>query len=131
MVEQIPMRLMPWNPFFLVDRHYNSNALIWCKFHRLPIEMWSKKIIMLLGKTLGTPIQLDHSTRNQDYGYHANVLVDIDLSKPIPDHILLEVENNIINKQEVLLHRVPKYCNHYKNVGHIIVKYKLVQKHFG
>ncbi|KAF6149716.1 hypothetical protein GIB67_038116, partial [Kingdonia uniflora] len=103
MVEQMPMRLIPWNPFFSVDRHCNSNALIWCKFPGLPIEMWSKKIIMSLRKTLGTPIQLDHATRNQDYEYHADMLVDIDLSKPIPDHILLEVEGNII-KQEVLLH---------------------------
>ncbi|KAF6149193.1 hypothetical protein GIB67_026049 [Kingdonia uniflora] len=73
MVEQMPMRLMPWNPFFSVDRHCNSNALIWCKFPGLPIEMWIKQIIMSLGKTLGTPIQLDHSTQNQDYGYHVNL----------------------------------------------------------
>ncbi|KAF6139172.1 hypothetical protein GIB67_023225 [Kingdonia uniflora] len=82
---------------------------------------------MSLGNTLGTPIQMDHFPSNQDYGYHANVLVDIDLSQPIPDHILLEIEENII-KQELLLHKVSKYCNHYKNVGYTIAECKIVQK---
>ncbi|KAF6151396.1 hypothetical protein GIB67_012256 [Kingdonia uniflora] len=77
MVEKIPMRLVPWSPLFLVDNHHNTNALIWCKFPGLPSELWSQKIVMSLGKTLGSPIHLDRSAINHDYGYQASVLVDM------------------------------------------------------
>ncbi|KAF6146188.1 hypothetical protein GIB67_005836 [Kingdonia uniflora] len=119
----MPMRLMPWGPFFSVENHKNTNALIWCKFPGLPSELWSSKIVLSLGKTLGTPIQLDQSTLNHDYGYHASVLVDIDLSQPIPNHVFIDIEGKMIN-QETILHRVPKFCNHCKNVGHCIAECK-------
>ncbi|KAF6142955.1 hypothetical protein GIB67_003911 [Kingdonia uniflora] len=128
-VEKMPMRLMPWSPFFSVDNHHNTNALIWYKFSGLPSELWSPMIILSLGKTLGTTIQLDQSTINHDYGYHASMLVDIDLSQPIPNHVFIDIEGKMIN-QEIILHRVPKFYNHCKNVGHCIVECKVIQRAF-
>ncbi|KAF6176398.1 hypothetical protein GIB67_010846, partial [Kingdonia uniflora] len=52
-------------------------------------------------------------------------LVDIDLSKLIPNHVFIDVEGKLIN-QEILLDRVPKFCNHYKNVGHNIAECKVI-----
>ncbi|KAF6162539.1 hypothetical protein GIB67_003085 [Kingdonia uniflora] len=129
MVENMPMRLMPWSPLFSADNHQNINALIWCKFLGFPSELWSSKIVRSLGKTLGTPKHLDRSTVNHDYGYHASLLVDIDLSKLIPNHAFIDVEGKLIN-QEILLYRVPKFCNHCKNVGHIIAECKAILKVF-
>ncbi|KAF6175072.1 hypothetical protein GIB67_038985 [Kingdonia uniflora] len=94
---------------------------------RLPSELWSHKIVMSLGKTLGAPIHLDRSTINHDYGYHASVLVDIDLSTSIPNHVFIEAEGKLIN-QEILLYRVPKFYNHCKNVGHSIAECKVIQR---
>ncbi|KAF6172821.1 hypothetical protein GIB67_034673 [Kingdonia uniflora] len=128
-VKKMPMRLMPWSPFFSVENHKNTNALIWCKFLGLPSELWSPKIVLSLGKTLGTPIQLDQSTLNHDYGYHASVLVDIVLSQPIPNHVFIDIEGKMIN-QEIILHRVPKFCNHCKNVGHCIAECNVIQRVF-
>ncbi|KAF6135040.1 hypothetical protein GIB67_014089 [Kingdonia uniflora] len=124
-VEKMSMRLMPRSLFFSVDNHKNTNALIWCKFSGLPSELWSLKIILSLGKTLGTPIQVDQSTLNHDYRYYASVLVDIDLSQSIPNHVFIHIEGKMIN-QEIILHRVPKFCNHCKNVGHCIAECKIV-----
>ncbi|KAF6172691.1 hypothetical protein GIB67_042014 [Kingdonia uniflora] len=121
------MRITPWNPNFSIDKHNNTNALIWYKFQGFPMELWSHKIVMSLGKTLGTPIHLDHSTMNKVCGYNACVLVDIDLSKSIPKKVLIEVEGEIIN-QEVILHMIPKYCGHCSNIGHIIAECKVIQR---
>ncbi|KAF6173912.1 hypothetical protein GIB67_039863 [Kingdonia uniflora] len=125
----MPMRLMPWNSLFTPEKHSNSNALILYKFPGFPIKLWSQKIVMSMGSTPGTPIHLDQSTINQEYGYHASVLVDIELSKPIPDHVLIDVEGKEI-RQEVIMYRVPKYCNHCKNVGHGIAECKIIQRAF-
>lgn len=50
---------------------------------------------MVLGKGLGTPIGVDQRTINKEYGYFANVLVDIDLAKPVPDRIIIKEEGGI------------------------------------
>ncbi|KAF6175855.1 hypothetical protein GIB67_003343 [Kingdonia uniflora] len=123
----MPMCLMPWSLLFSADNHHNTNALIWCKFPGLPSELWSQKIVMSLGNILGTPIHLDRSTINHDYGYHASILVDIDLSTPISNHTFIDVEGKPI-LQEILLYWVPKFCNHCKNVGHSIAEYKVIQR---
>ncbi|KAF6156824.1 hypothetical protein GIB67_017358 [Kingdonia uniflora] len=123
----MPMRLMPWSPLFSADNHHSTNALSWYKFPGLPSELWSKKIVMSLGKTLGTPIHLGKSTINHDYGNHASVLVDIDLSKPIPNHVFIGIEGKLIN-QEILLYQVPKFYNYCKNAGHSIAECKVIQR---
>ncbi|KAF5183469.1 hypothetical protein FRX31_026944 [Thalictrum thalictroides] len=46
-----------------------------------------------MGRTLGAPVQVDENTLERNMGYYASVQVDIDLSKTIPDKILVEVED--------------------------------------
>ncbi|KAF6170003.1 hypothetical protein GIB67_034395 [Kingdonia uniflora] len=65
------------------------------------------------------------STINHDYGYYASVLVDIYLSKSIPNYVFIDLEGKLTN-QEILLYRVPKFCNHCKNVGHSIAECKVI-----
>ncbi|KAF6151440.1 hypothetical protein GIB67_020664 [Kingdonia uniflora] len=122
----MPIRLMPWSPLLSAENHQNMNVLIWYKFRGLSSELWSLKIVMSLRKTLGILIHIDRSTINPDYGYLASVLVDIDQSKPILTHVFIDVEGKLIN-QEILLYRVPKFCNHCKNMGYSIAEYKVVK----
>lgn len=47
---------------------------------------------MTLGKSLGTLVGVDQRTIIKEYGYFANVLVSIDLSKHIPDKVNVKEE---------------------------------------
>ncbi|KAF5193731.1 hypothetical protein FRX31_016681, partial [Thalictrum thalictroides] len=61
-------------------------------------------------------------------GYYASVQIDTDLSKRIPDKILVEVEDkNVEFWQEVQVGRLPKICNNCKIVGHSVSEYRHLQ----
>lgn len=77
---------------------------------------------MTLGKGLGTPIGLDQRMIDRKYGYFANVLVDIDLAKPVPDRIIVKEEAGLEFTQPVEIPKLPAYCNHYKGIGHEITQ---------
>ncbi|KAF6171543.1 hypothetical protein GIB67_018067 [Kingdonia uniflora] len=70
---------------------------------------------LALGRTMGTPIHIDRT--QSDFGYFAKVLVDIDLAEPIPNKVLVEVEDGDF-WQKVELGTLPKFCPHCKMVGH-------------
>ncbi|KAF6135518.1 hypothetical protein GIB67_015371 [Kingdonia uniflora] len=53
----------------------------------------------------------------------------LDLQKPIPNHVFIDIEGKIIN-QEIILHRVPKFYNHYNNIGYCIAECKVIQREF-
>ncbi|KAF5196979.1 Dnase i-like superfamily protein [Thalictrum thalictroides] len=55
-------------------------------------------------------------TLERDYGFFASVLVEIDLSKPIPNQILVEEEGGKDFVQEVELGKLPSFCGHCKTV---------------
>ncbi|KAF6142721.1 hypothetical protein GIB67_018432 [Kingdonia uniflora] len=62
------------------------------KFPRLGVEFWEFDTLMTIGRTLGTPIQVDQSSTTMEFGYFAKVLVDVNLAEPTPNKILVEVE---------------------------------------
>ncbi|KAF6134935.1 hypothetical protein GIB67_029756 [Kingdonia uniflora] len=68
---------------FDLEKQKNSHALVWVKFPGLGVEFWEVDTLMALGRTLGTLIQIDHSSVMMDFRYFAKVLVDIDLADPI------------------------------------------------
>ncbi|KAL5729311.1 hypothetical protein ACHQM5_002283 [Ranunculus cassubicifolius] len=75
---------------------------------------------MAMARTVGTPVHVDRNTVKRDNGFYASVLVDMDLSKPSPTRILVEVEDkNIEFWQEITMGALPDFCNNCKVVGHL------------
>ncbi|KAF9591010.1 hypothetical protein IFM89_001220 [Coptis chinensis] len=71
-----------------------------------------------MGKTLGRPMHVDETTAMRKLGYFASILVDIDLSKKIPNKIWLESKKHgVAFWQEVKLGKMPEFCIHYVVLG--------------
>ncbi|KAF6168177.1 hypothetical protein GIB67_011562 [Kingdonia uniflora] len=104
----------------------NSHALCWVKFPGLGFEFWEVDSLMALGRTMGTPIHVDRTHSN--FGYFAKVLVDIDLAEPIPNKVLVEVEDGDF-WQKVELGSLPKFRPHCKMVGHNLSECRDGQNH--
>ncbi|KAF6167558.1 hypothetical protein GIB67_031759 [Kingdonia uniflora] len=117
----------PWSPFFDPEKQKNSHALVWVKFPGLGVEFWEVEALMSLGRTLGTPIQIDHSSSTMDFGYFAKVPVDIDLAVPVPNKILVEVDEGDF-WQRVELGSTPKFCSHCKIIGHTFVECRAIKE---
>lgn len=86
------VRFIKWSPEFDPDSQKSSKALLWVRFPKLRQQFWDYELLMTLGKALGNPIGVDQRTISREYGYFANVLIDIDLAKPVPDMIIVKEE---------------------------------------
>ncbi|KAF6134137.1 hypothetical protein GIB67_013534 [Kingdonia uniflora] len=93
----------------------------------LGVEFWEVETLMFLGRTLGTPIQIDQSASTMEFGYFAKVLIDIDLAVPIPNKILVEVVDGNF-WQRVELGSTPKFCSHCKIIGHYFVECRAIKE---
>ncbi|KAF9610052.1 hypothetical protein IFM89_019892 [Coptis chinensis] len=122
------LRLSKWSPDFDPAVHIRTKALVWIKFPKLRHQYWDYEILMLMGKTVGYPIGVDKHTLERDFGNYASVLVDVDLSKPIPNQIWVEEEEGISFMQDIEVVKMPKFCSHCKMVGHLVAECKMVRK---
>lgn len=88
------------------------------QFPKLGQQYRDNEALMTIGKGLGTPIGVDKKTLARDFGYFANVFIDINLSKHVPARINVNEENGNQFSQEVYIPKMPQFCNHCKSVGH-------------
>ena len=49
---------------------------------------------MEITRGVGIPLQLDHATRDQTYGFFARVLVDVCLNTNLPSNLMVEREDH-------------------------------------
>ncbi|KAF5205415.1 Ribonuclease h domain [Thalictrum thalictroides] len=122
------LRLQKWTPDFNPELQRQSNALVWVKFPNLKQQYWEYESLMTIGRTLGAPMGVDRHTLDRHYGYFASVLIDMDLSKSIPDKVLVEVENGEEFLQEVVISKLPKFCSQCKMIGHATFECRHLQK---
>ncbi|KAF5193757.1 Ribonuclease h domain [Thalictrum thalictroides] len=85
------------------------------------MECWDEEALLSIGRGVGYPMKVDDTSINKQYGYYANILVDVDLTKPIPDQILVSTEDYEF-WQDVVVTKIPKFCNHCKIVGHSVTE---------
>lgn len=125
------LRLTKWEPDFDPDIQRISHAIVWVKFPKLKQQYWDYEILMSMGRCLGYPIGIDKPTTERDFGFYVSVLVDLDLSKHIPNQILVEVPNGVDFLQDVEFSKLPKFCAHCKCLGHLMNECKALQKEMG
>ncbi|KAF9603335.1 hypothetical protein IFM89_034684 [Coptis chinensis] len=66
--------------------------------------------------------------QERDFGFYASVLVDVDISKSIPNQIWVEAEEGISFVQDIEVVKMQKYCGHCKSVGHLVTECRVLQK---
>ncbi|XP_026450923.1 uncharacterized protein LOC113351073 [Papaver somniferum] len=111
------LRLIDWYPSFNPEKQATSHATVWVRFPRLPVELWTEKTILSMGKVLGNPIVLDQKTLDLDFGYFAADLVDIDFGKHIPERIIIKSGGKSF-WQYLDIPKSPKFCLHCNIIGH-------------
>lgn len=82
-VENQTIRFTQWTEEFDPDGQRSTNVLLWVRFPELKQQFSDYEVLMTLGKALGTPIGIEKRTLDREYCYLANILVDIDMSKPV------------------------------------------------
>ncbi|XP_042023099.1 uncharacterized protein LOC121770435 [Salvia splendens] len=111
-VDHHPMRVFKWTPDF--DSFFETPiAAVWCKVIGVPIHLFEVSTLY----AIGNPIQLDHDTTSRKRLYFARICVEIDISKPHTEEVVLD----ILGKETILKvkwDKIPSYCRECKHVGH-------------
>ncbi|PON82607.1 Zinc knuckle CX2CX4HX4C [Trema orientale] len=121
------LRLQPWFPNFNPHTQSSTNAQVWVRFHELPWVYWDRQILSDLARGIGVPIRFDEMTLNGEFGHYARMLIDIDLSQPISDSLMVEVGSDCLF---ILLEyeRLSSFCCACKFIGHEASTCRRVQK---
>lgn len=114
MINPGTLRLFSWAPDF--KPNLVKQTII--KILALPQEYWRPKILFTIARGIGIPFSLDDATSNRTFGHYARILVDIDLSKPIRDQILVEREDLAL-WVEIEYEHLPSFCTSCSTIGHV------------
>ncbi|XP_057791360.1 uncharacterized protein LOC131008507 [Salvia miltiorrhiza] len=115
------LRLREWSKNFDPFKEHSSLANVWVRIHYLPIEYWHAEILTGIARFVGHPLKIDGATAQRDFGQYARLLVELDMSKTLPNSLLIdggEVSFHVEFSYEYL----PFYCSRCKQTGHALEK---------
>ncbi|XP_026450675.1 uncharacterized protein LOC113350768 [Papaver somniferum] len=115
------LQVRKWISNFRPESQRTSKAIVWVRLPCLGLEFWSEKILFKICKEIGIPIKLDEATARCEVGYYANVLVEIDFAKTVPNKVWIGTKYGGF-LQNISIPVFPKFCHTCKIVGHSIVE---------
>lgn len=116
----IPFRFFKWSPNYSVEDE-SSIVSVWISLENLPIFLFHKEALFEIGKLLGTPVKIDVYTANKSKLSQANLCIEMDISKALPNHLWIGIlEKGVAVK--VNYGSIPHYCNHCNKLGHLEAK---------
>lgn len=77
---------------------------------------------------LGVSISVDECTATQRRVTYARILVEVDVSKPLPKSIMVEDENGKVYDQAFFIEWIPHFCQKCQTLGHICGEGRLTQQ---
>ncbi|XP_026410342.1 uncharacterized protein LOC113305535 [Papaver somniferum] len=112
------LQIKKWVSNFRPSNIRTSKAQVWVRFPGLGLKFWKEKILFTICKEIGTPIKIDIATAQCEFGYYANVLVEVDFARQIPNKIWINTKYGGFF-QDVLIPVCPKFCHTCKIIGHL------------
>ncbi|XP_019246521.1 PREDICTED: uncharacterized protein LOC109226182 [Nicotiana attenuata] len=113
-----PLVLKQWSPDFQMSVEPDQNVPMWVMLPNLPIQFWTAGNLGRIASCLGRPICTDKLTTQEDRIAYARMLIEMDISQPLPDDISLEMPNGKCHVQVVEYERKPLFCQDCLQMGH-------------
>ncbi|KAL0392777.1 UNVERIFIED_CONTAM: hypothetical protein Sradi_2500500 [Sesamum radiatum] len=92
---------------------------IWATLPSLPLECWHTNALGKIDLRLGTPIAIDSLTMKMERVSYARILVEVDASKKLEDHVEFILPNGVVRKQPIVYEYTPKFCSTCNRFGHL------------
>lgn len=87
------------------------------------MEYWHPDILFGIAMMVGTQIKLDQNSVSGMYGHYIRILVEVDLSLPLQEHVVLERTGHY-TFVSISYERLPDFYSHCSIVGHSITNCK-------
>ena len=111
------MRIIKWTTSFHVEKE-SSIVPAWIELEKLPIYLFNKEALFAIASRAGTPLRLDKTTEEICKPSVARIQVELDLLKPRPDMIWIEIEEEEGFWQNIKYINLPEYCDFCWHLGH-------------
>ncbi|KAL0322019.1 UNVERIFIED_CONTAM: hypothetical protein Scaly_2498300 [Sesamum calycinum] len=92
---------------------------IWATLPSLLLECWHPNALGKIGSWLGTPIAMDSLTMKMERVSYARIMVEVDASKKLVDHVEFILPNGVVRKQPIVYEYTPKFCSTCNCFGHL------------
>ncbi|XP_021767732.1 uncharacterized protein LOC110732122 [Chenopodium quinoa] len=113
-----PAIVKPWCRNFDFHAEILRTISLWVKFPNLPLNCWESDTLTRLGSLLGVPICADECTTRQLRVSFTRVLIEIDVTKPMPTSIWVERPSKELLEIRVVYEWAPPFCSKCNKIGH-------------
>ncbi|XP_056688217.1 uncharacterized protein [Spinacia oleracea] len=113
-----PIIIKPWVANFNFYEEVLKVIPLWVKFPNLPLNCWGSDSLSRISSLLGVPLFADGCTTRQERVSFSRVLIEMDVTNPLPDHVWIEDANGKAFKQPVSYDWKPQFCKTCNVVGH-------------
>ncbi|XP_070045727.1 uncharacterized protein [Nicotiana tomentosiformis] len=112
-----PFILKNWEIDFYFDPECLSTIPLWVKFSGLLVGYWSPEALSKLASRVGRPLNTDKFTAKLEKISYARVLVEADISQPLPERIEIDTPFGVFQQQVTYDWRI-KFCVDCIKFGH-------------
>lgn len=100
-----------WELDFEFDSDMFSQIPIWVKLPSLSVGYWSAKALSKIAGAIGKPLYTDEYTAMAEKISYARILIEVNISKTLPDEIVIETSSGPWN-QSIEHEWRPKFFDH-------------------
>lgn len=105
-----PLVLKNWESDFEIDKEPIRVMPLWVTFPGLPIQCWAEENLGRIASCLGKPVCTDRLAAKCERIPYARVLIEMDITQPLPDELTLEQPDGKIRMQTVEYEWKPVFC---------------------
>ncbi|XP_060190885.1 uncharacterized protein LOC132620214 [Lycium barbarum] len=113
-----PMILKPWTVQFDLNAELMTEIPLWVKFPKLPLNCWGYGSLSRIASAIGTPLFADECTTKQTRLSYARMLIEVNVTKPLPAVIKVLDPNGQEICQGIEFEWKPEFCPKCQRVGH-------------
>lgn len=77
------LHVQSWNPIFNFATNKINSMVVWVRLLGLPLHLYNRKVLRVLGSILGKVISIDFDTDMCTRGKYVQLVVELNLNKPI------------------------------------------------
>ncbi|KAJ6790505.1 Uncharacterized protein M6B38_248850 [Iris pallida] len=124
-VANAPMRVFRWSVNF-DPLEESSIASGWVSFPSLRYHLFDESALFLMAKSFGNPLKIDKASSEFSRPSVARVFVEVDLSRPLPARVRVNLPGTRSYWQDCEFEDFPKFCKLCRHLGHFDLACKVV-----
>ncbi|XP_060170990.1 uncharacterized protein LOC132601964 [Lycium barbarum] len=118
MINYRTLILKPWTPDFDFNEEFPTEIPLWIKLPHLPMNCWGTNSLSRIASSIGTPVFADACTARHARVSFARVLIEVNITRQLPDTIVVRDPSGKTFTQKVIYEWKPLYCEKCQIIGH-------------